>query len=140
MKPFGGLGRLNLWRRHWLSAVVDVDVLPYPGSGIAAKQYDPGAPFFSAENQRLSLGSARWCVAVEDFLFFSIYEVDWGGTSSSGKNCGGEQKRNPSASRAVMRDAGHREFDGLSRGDTAAGRRDELFPFSGHVLLTPDLR
>jgi len=42
-----------------LSAVVDV--LPYLGSGIAAKQYDPGAPFFLAERVGLIAGV---CLAV----------------------------------------------------------------------------
>jgi hypothetical protein len=48
MKPFGGLGRSKEWRRNLVAAVTDV--LPQIGSGIAAKQYDPGAPFFAAVN------------------------------------------------------------------------------------------
>jgi len=44
MKPFGGLVRLILWRRS--QGVAAVDVLPSLGSGVAAKQYDPGAPLF----------------------------------------------------------------------------------------------
>jgi hypothetical protein len=46
MKPFGGLGRSKEWRRNLVAAVTDV--LPQIGSGIAAKQYDPGAPFFAS--------------------------------------------------------------------------------------------
>jgi hypothetical protein len=39
-----------------------VAILPNFGSGVAAKQYDPGAPFL------LSLRSSRWGLAVEHLL------------------------------------------------------------------------
>ena len=48
MKPFGGVVRSNYRRRSLRvsEALLLSAVLPHIGSGIAAKQYDPGAPFF----------------------------------------------------------------------------------------------
>jgi hypothetical protein len=48
MKPSGGVVRPTLWRRalRVSDSLLLQAVLPHIGSGIAAKQYDPGAPFF----------------------------------------------------------------------------------------------
>ena len=55
VKPSGAAARCILWRQD-RQVSAESEVLPNSGSGIAAKQFDPGAPFFLSY-ELLAMGS-----------------------------------------------------------------------------------
>jgi hypothetical protein len=60
MKPFAEFGRPTRWRKDTVHDGSAASMyLPNYGSGIAAKQYDPGAPFFLAATSLASPEAPR---------------------------------------------------------------------------------